>query len=318
MFRLKIARSAAEIAQLKSVWDALLTPASSLFQSYRWNELAALTFADREAPYFIFAETDYGAAIIPAVIDVQSKYMSFAGERLFDYRDYLAIGDEAVLRRAWQELLVLDLPISVTAICHAKAPMWERIPKSFFSRSPRLEARSISSQDFAHHHSRAFSRLRKLQRMGLMIGQYSGESKIVRQIYERRAGQSSSGELFSDPRRAEFMIAACRAEGSRCEVFTLEHGSTLAAALVTFRDGNFRRFYTIYYDHSWARYSPGISLLFEVARGALEQGLSFDLMTGEQSYKLRVAQTTADLFRVEASAKELRDAIAGTGVQRAA
>lgn len=318
MFRLKIARSAAEIAQLNSVWDALLTQSTSLFQSYRWNELAALTFADREAPYFIFTETDYGAAIIPAVIDVQSKCINFAGERLFDYRDYVAAGDDAVLRRGWHEILVLDLPICVTAICRPHAPVWERMPKSFFSRAPQLEAQSISSEEFARKHSRAFSRLRKLQRMGLMIGQYSGESKIVRQIYERRAGQSGPGELFSDPRRVEFMIAACRAEGARCEVFTLEHGSTLAAALVTFRDGNFRRFYTIYYDHSWARYSPGISLLFEVARRALEQGLSFDLMTGEQSYKMRVAQTAADLFRVEASAKELRDAITGTGVQRAA
>ena len=154
--------------------------------------------------------------------------------------------------------------------------------------------------------------------MGLLIRQYSGESRVVRSIYERRAQQSGERELFHDPQRVEFMIAVCREEGARCEVFTLEHGSTLAAALVTFRDGNFRRFYTTYYDHAWARYSPGVSLLFEISRRSIEDGLGFDLMTGEQSFKTRIAQTAQDLFQVNASATQLRSVIAGSPIEQAA
>lgn len=313
-----MARSAAEITELSSVWDTLLSRDATLFQSYRWNRLAAQVFADREKPCFVLAEDDNGAAIIPAVIEQHSRSISFAGECLFDYRDYLARGDQVALIRAWLELVAVNLPMSITAICRTDGPIWERMPKAFFSRAPRLENRSISSEEFVHKHSRAFSRLRKLERMGLSVRQYSGESPVVRCIYEWRAQRSLEGELFHDPRRVEFMIAACREEGSRCEVFTLEHGSTLAAALVTFRDGAFRRFYTIYYDHAWGRYSPGISLMFEISRRSLEEGLSFDLMTGEQAYKTRIAQTEQDLFRVNASATELRDVITGASIRRAA
>jgi CelD/BcsL family acetyltransferase involved in cellulose biosynthesis len=114
-------------------------------------------------------------------------------------------------------------------------------------------------------------------------------------------------------------VAACRQEGSRCEIFTLEHGSSLAAALVTFRDEEVRRFYTIYYDHAWRRFSPGISLLFEVSRRTLEQRLSFDLMTGEQAYKMRIANGALDLFEVRASALELREAFSeAAAVEQAA
>ena len=318
MFRLIVARSASEIAHLSSVWDSLWTSEMSLFQSYRWNGLAAQVFAEREEPYFVFAENDNGAAIIPAVIERHSRSIGFAGECLFDYRDYLARGDRAPLLRAWHELVALDLPMGVTAICRTEAPIWDRIPKAFFSRAPRLESRSMSADEFVHKHSRAFSRLRKLLRIGLSIGQYSGDSPVVRRIYERRAQQSAEGELFHDPRRVEFMIAVCRAEGTRCEIFTLEHGSTLAAALVTFRDDSFRRFYTTYYDHAWKRYSPGTSLLFEISRRSLEEELSCDLLTGEQSYKTRIAQTAQDLFRVNASAREFRDVVIGAAIKRAA
>ena len=103
------------------------------------------------------------------------------------------------------------------------------------------------------------------------------------------------------------MIAACSTEASRCEIFALEHGSTLAAALVTFRDADWRRFYTIFYDRQWARFSPGVSLLFEIARRSLEQGINVDLMTGEQPYKMRVAQSAQELFNVKATAAELRE-----------
>ena len=244
MLRLKVARNAADIAELSSVWDALRGSEATLFQSFRWNQMAAQQFADRENPYFIFAEDDNGAAIIPAVIQLRSGSLNFAGEYLFDYRDYLAQGDNAVLTPAWQELLALDLPLSVTAICRDSGPIWGKVPKNFFSRAPRLESHAISAEDFVHQHSRAFSRLRKLLRIGLSITQYSGDSRIVRDIYERRAQQSEEGEVFRDRRRVEFMIAICREEGARCEVFALEHGSSLASAQVTFRDGDFRRFST--------------------------------------------------------------------------
>jgi CelD/BcsL family acetyltransferase involved in cellulose biosynthesis len=205
-------------------------------------------------------------------------------------------------------LAELKLPLSIAAINSSEAAGWDRLPKEHFSTAPQLLNREITAEDFARRHSRAFSRLRKLQRIGLHLCQYSGSSPIVRQIYARRAQQSDGEDLFRDPLRVEFMVAVCREAGNSCEVFALEHGGTLVAALVTFRDHEFRRFYTAYYDHGWARYSPGVSLLFEIVRRSLEQGLNVDLMTGEQAYKMRIAKGRQELFRVNASAAQLSEA----------
>lgn len=307
MFRLKVARSAAEIEDLRFAWESLHSPGLSMFQSYRWNRLAAQAFAAREQPYFVFCENDCGVAMIPSVIDIHSKTISLAGERLFDYRDYLSVGDNTPLLCAWQHLAELNLPLSITAINRLNGE-WNRLPKTYFCGAPKVESRVMCAADFAKQHSRAFSRLRKLQRMGVRLSQYAGDSGIVRQIYERRAGQVEQNELFRDPQRIEFMVEICRASGRRCEVFALEHGSDLVAGLITFLDRDFRRFYTTSYHRAWARYSPGVTLMFEVARLSLEQGLNVDLMTGEQPYKLRMASGSQKLFQVNATAAELRRA----------
>ena len=319
MFRLRVARSAAEIDSLRSIWESVHTPDLTLFQSFRWNRLAAQLFGNREIPYLIVAENDNGAAIIPAIVRSNAQEIGLAGEALFDYRDYLAQGDHEVLFRAWQHLVSLGLPISVTAICRPHAAIWDRLPKNLFSRSPRQSSKEMSSSTFSESHARAFSRFRKLERLGLELKTYRGDSPVVRHVYQRRARQSQPGELFHDPIRLEFMVTACRNEGPRCEVFTLEHGSTLAAALITFRDEGYRRFYTTYYDRAWSRYSPGVSLLFEIAKRSLEQGLSFDLMTGEQAYKKRIAAGVQDLFEVKATAAELLDSLTSlTAIEQAA
>ena len=310
LFRLKVARSIGEIQELRPAWDSLHSLSTlSMFQSYLWNRKAAEIFADNEEPFFIFSQSDSGAAIIPAVIERHSKAIGLAGERLFDYRDYLAMGDPAPLIRAWHRLSELGLPMSVTAINRPQDAAWGRLPKTHFSDAPQLLHREVTPHDFTKKHARAFNRLRRLQRMGLRICQYSGDSPVVRHIYELRARQSENNELFRDPKRVDFMVAICREAGSQCEVFTLGHGgSTLAAALITFRDGNFRRCYTTYYDREWARYSPGVSLLFEVVRRSVDEGLNVDLMTGEQSYKIRIASAAQKLFQVNATAAEVSEA----------
>ena len=307
MLRIKVARTAAEIDALRSPWESIERGQGTIFQTFRWNRLAAALFGDREEPYFVLCENDNGAAIIPAVIRREGETLSFAGETLFDYRDYLAIGDPFALDQAWQQLTSWALPFSVTAIRRPEAVIWKRLPKTFYSRSPQLSPDDTSADQFARSHARAFSRLHKLERMGLEIREYSGTHTMVRRVYELRSRQSADGELFHDSRRVDFMVAVCAEEGSRCQVFTLEHGGTLAGALITFRDRRFRRFYTTYYDRNWARYSPGVSLLFEIARRSLNHGLSFDLMTGEQPYKLRIAQTAEDLFQVGATPQQMKE-----------
>src|SRR5690349_15768516 len=100
----------------------------TMFQSHRWNLWAAKIFGQREEPYFILAEDDNGVAILPAVIQAQSRTIRFAGECLFDYRDYLTIGDPAPLSAAWQKLASLDLPVCITAISRPQDRIWNFMP----------------------------------------------------------------------------------------------------------------------------------------------------------------------------------------------
>jgi hypothetical protein len=71
-------------------------------------------FAERERPYVVVAESDSGAAIIPAAI--RKNAVSLLGEELFDYRDVIAAGDAALTETAWEKISALGLPLEVKAV----------------------------------------------------------------------------------------------------------------------------------------------------------------------------------------------------------
>ena len=306
LIHIKVARSAAEIETLRSAWQSLWHPDLTLFQSYAWNELAAKIFVQREQPYVVFAESDSGAAILPAAINLERKHICFLGESLFDYRDYLACGQPGILQAAWAKLAELCLPLHILSIRRAEAPIWNELPKSPYSGAPFLEASSITPEQFSARHTRKGSRLRRLLRMGVEFRVSSGsDAKLAQLIYRCKGAQGGADSLYADEMRRDFMCSIVQKEGSNCEIFTFEKGSDIIAALVAFRDGNYRRFYTTYYDRQWARYSPGIELLFEATRRSLQEQVDFDFMTGEQPYKMRIATAVSPLYRVEASAEQL-------------
>lgn len=292
------------------MWESLWTPELSLFQSYRWNSLAAQIFADREEPYVIVAENENGAAIVPAAIDPRKRQVRLLGETLFDYRDYLSNGDPEALRAAWGRVAELRLPLSLTSVRRPEAPFWEALPKIPYGGAPYILCQSGTISMFNGSHTRLASRLRRLFGAGVVVNVHNGnDERLVRHIYESKSRQTGTENLFRDKLRIEFMVEIARLEASRCEIFTFERDSELVAALVTFRDDQWRRCYTVYYNHLWARYSPGMKLLFEVARRSVADGISVDLMTGEQPYKMRIATAVQPLFRIEASAEKLRQAV---------
>jgi CelD/BcsL family acetyltransferase involved in cellulose biosynthesis len=281
-----------------------------MFQTAAWNLLAARAFQSREAPLVVFVENDTGAAIIPAS-QLQSGQIGLLGDVLFDYRDLLAQGDESVARRAWEVLARHGSAFSTTALRGEKARLrWSAagFATPTFAAAPEVVRRDISAESFAAEHTRAARLLRRLVRAGAELRSYPGtESALVRRIYLLKAQQWLGREdnLFADPARVEFIVAAA-ALGNACDVFTLEQGSTIIAALVTFRDHGVRRFYTTYFDRAWAHHSPGVALLFEVTRQSLAQDLDCDYMTGEQPHKMRLATRAVPLFRAQASAAQLQ------------
>jgi CelD/BcsL family acetyltransferase involved in cellulose biosynthesis len=311
MLRIAILRSAEGLEPLRCAWERLYSEGHhSLFQSPAWNLLAARAFAAAEEPMVIHAENDCGAAIIPAC--VTNNHMSLLGNALFDYRDVLAAGDREVLLRAWQQVVLAQRPLSVTALHGDRSRRnWERlgVASTPFCNAPKVRRVDVSADEFSAAHTRSARLLRRLARAGVEVRTHrGGESVLVRHIYEAKARQfaGTEGNLFADGSRRDFMVAIAAADAG-CDIFTLETAGTLAAALVTFRDElhHVRRFYTVYYDHAWANHSPGIALIYEITRRSLEQGLDCDYLTGEQPHKTRFATHLSPLFRVKAEAAEL-------------
>ncbi|MGC2108103.1 MAG: GNAT family N-acetyltransferase, partial [Candidatus Korobacteraceae bacterium] len=301
-FNTTVARSACEMDRLAPLWTELLQQQRhTIFQSFFWNRLAAEVFPDRLTPYVVTVEAGSGAAIIPAAINHATNRMELLGEALFDYRDVLHAGDPETLRQAWLRVAACGLPLDVVALKFGTArERWGRFPLVPFAGAPCVERDQIAEQQFRAAHPRMGRRLRQLQNQGVRLRRSSGaNSTVVRHIYDRKSTQRDTNNLFQDERRREFMVAAASLAGSQCEVFALEtREEKMVAGLVTFRDGNIRRFYTTYFEPEWARSSPGMVLLHEVTARSLAEGLSCDYMTGEHPYKLRLAKSLRTLNKV--------------------
>jgi len=305
LIRKIVARSSAEMDRLRPVWTELERSGShTLFQSFAWNRLAANIFAAREEPYVVCMHTDSGAAIIPAAI--VDFGVTLLGEALFDYRDVLHVGDPELLRLAWQEIAALKLPLFFTALRGEQCSLtWHEFKPEKFVGAPCVQLADMDADRFASAHSRLGSRFRRLLRKGVELQQQAAPSSdLIHHIYQLKAAQTPNN-LFRDPARVKFMTAVMEAACECCELYTLNWGGEIVAALVTFRDGDTRRFYGTYYDHEWAHFSPGIVLLFEATRRSLAEGLNCDYMTGEQSHKTRLATGSVPLFRIESSWENL-------------
>ena len=279
-----------------------------MFQRFHWNRLAAQFFAHQFSPVVCAVESGAGAAIIPAVINHGAHRLELLGEALFDYRDVLHAGDPDVLWAAWEMLADFELPLFIN--CVEGPENWEEFQCDEFARAPWVEARALTEQQFRSAHSRLARQLRRMQWRGVELFQYSGtDREVVRHLYRLKCEQFSGDpdNLFRDERRREFMVRVGVAEAENCQVFALEDPAQwVVAGLVTFLDGNMRRFYTIYFDPQWAMYSPGVALVYEVTARSLAQGVGCDYMTGEYPYKLRFANASRVLYRIQASTMELR------------
>lgn len=299
MIRLVLARTLAEIDDLKSTWEWLHSQQTdtTIFQSFRWNRIAAQCF-DSEQPCIVLAESDSGVVLVPSAIRRNSE-ICLLGEELFDYRGLLHIGDMSVVNLAWSHLAAMKLPLAFTPFCGTgDREHWDRFEVSEFCKAPYVGPET-SPDAFAASHPRLSRQLRRLARCGITVGHYSGENTtLLKEIYSAKSAPANgaSGNLFSDPRRIDFVLTAAASSTDHCTIFTLEAGTTLVAALVTFREQSVRRFYTIYFNPAWAHYSPGIALVFEATRLSLAEGLSCDYMTGEHAYKLRLATGSIQLY----------------------
>lgn len=318
MVHIRIYTSLLALEQLRRLWEFVRKQGQgTTFQNFDWNLLAARTFMHREEPFVIVAEASYGVAMIPAVIRPLDGSLRLLGEELFDYRGFLHVGEEEVLRSALGAVAQTGGSLEIVALreCDRNAVV-EDLPLQPFTIAPSVCRTDISAEQFGHRHQRLARNLRRFQRQGFEIRTYSGEnSSLLRAIYEAKA-QHDPASLFHDPLRVDFMVEAGRLLAARFEVFTLESGGRLAAALVTFREDAVRRFYTCLFDAHFAKLSPAMVLIQEITTRSLQSDLDCDYMTGEQGYKMRLATNSMPLYRLCATPGELTALTTGLSTLR--
>lgn len=296
--------------RLRPLWLALERASGlTLYQSYRWNHAAASILA--AAPCVVAVENDRGAAIIPAAIE--NGALTFLGDALFDYRDVLSSDDQA-LAAAWRAVADMNRPLRFTAL-RADSPhrFWSAGGLTPFCGAPMISLDDVSAEAFARRHWRQAKQVRRLYREGAKLVRAVGsDSALVRWIYEQKAEQLAGDpdNVFADRRRVEFMQQIAAQEGSRCDVFSFQMQGAVLSSLITFRDEPpsgraVRRYYTTTFDRRYARLSPGIALLYEVACLSMAEGLDVDMQTGEQFHKSRLATRSTQLYRVELSSEQI-------------
>jgi CelD/BcsL family acetyltransferase involved in cellulose biosynthesis len=302
-----IVRTAREMGSLRSLWESLYREGSyTIFQNFLWNLLALSAFSSREQAFVVCAHSPNGAAIVPAAVSRRTSAIQFLGEELFDYRTFLHRGDDTVLKSALAELAQLTAPLEIVAMRQSDAhPLYSGMTRQHFSAAPQIRRGDLNEDQFVSMHPRLARNLRRLNRLGFTLNVHNGDSsRLIRSIYQRKAEQDPDS-LFRDKLRIDFLVNAAAITPEVFEVFTLECEERLCAALVTFRDGNLRRFYTGWFDPAYEKHSPGLTLIHEVTRLSLEAGLDCDYMTGEQPYKMRLATRSETLYRVRATSHQL-------------
>ncbi len=307
--RVIICSSVWELELLRSRWEGICREGRyTIFQNFAWNLLAAKIFRDREAPFVVCAEASYGLVIIPTVRRLSDGTLRLFGEELFDYRTFLHHGErsEPLLRMALSTLAQTQECLEVVAVPEPeRSPIMDEMHFIPFTEAPLVDCQEISSEEFSTTHHRLGRNMRQFQKLGFEVRKYYGDrGDLLRNIYSRKAAQDPAS-LFHDPCRIEFIVQAGLQASHRCEIFVLEYGAAIAAALVTFRDGDFRRFYTGWFDPQYGKLSPSMSLIYETTRLSLAEGLSCDYMTGAQPYKLRLATGSIPLYRLRATPEQL-------------
>ncbi len=293
--------------RVRPLWERLRAAGEyTIFQSFDLNLLAAARFADREEPYVVCAESDRGAAIVPASLRRKDQTIRLLGEELFDYRMFFHAGDDQAVRAALGALAKLGRPMEIVALRECdRSIITDALELLPFAAAPSVDCAQISAEEFAAAHTRLARNLRRMERLGFELRSYDGaHPQLLRSTYTQKAEQSESS-LFHDAERVEFMVSAAGLRPDVFEVFTLEDGGGRAAVVITLRDGRWRRFYTGWFAAEFEKHSPALALIYEITRQSLASGLHCDYMTGEQPYKMRLATNSVPLYRVRATAEKL-------------
>jgi CelD/BcsL family acetyltransferase involved in cellulose biosynthesis len=170
-------------------------------------------------------------------------------------------------------------------------------------------------QGFAHYAARINDRsslVRATWRRRRQLAREMGRVRFVYQVDDSAAlgtlmklkslqySRTGVRDLFADRWTSEIVETIFRARGPQLSgvLSLLLVDERIAAALLSLRSTRVQHCWFSAYDVQFARWSPGIILLLELAKAASTRGIEIvDLGMGTYSYKTRLATGRVDLLR---------------------
>jgi hypothetical protein len=251
----------------------------------------------REAEIAVWISDDPPLVVPLALRDGQ---VGFVGEGLFDYIDLIGGASpraereaaEAVSQLAWRSSQCTGVPASTP-----HGAYWSTLAGGgqAYSAAP---VRS-SGGDLAREHPRAERRWAAAQ-VELARAEEGGERRrcLAWLLDHKARALAASGAVNVLGRREQaWLVAMVEREPGLSELWSLRRKGEMLAAMLCWRSAAVRYAYTISYDARAAALSPGVLALYGVLRHTMNEGRSFNFLTGEQEFKLRFATHREPLLR---------------------
>ncbi len=116
-----------------------------------------------------------------------------------------------------------------------------------------------------------------------------------------RQAPGEKGAFMTDP-MAEFFASLLDVPGAKVDLLVTDGGGDPVAAAMGFATDGAYFLYNSAYDPSHGAASPGVVLLTELIRRAIERGAGrFDFLKGDEEYKYRLGAVPRPLFVLEAT-----------------
>ncbi|MDD4616427.1 MAG: GNAT family N-acetyltransferase [Alphaproteobacteria bacterium] len=304
-----------EAQKLAPEWQALYERAGSpLFRDFNSFENWWRTLGQEEAfqIYIAIAKTPSGElrAVLPLVIRKRGIFsiIEQAGQEVFDNGDVLATNKEdaaALIHYIAGEdshdiAFIRDIrenDLSTQALASSmqlhKQHKNHFLILDFASGSEWYAAQSRKFRSDVHRKSKKLGDLGELQYGVWRRGQEPPEA-VVDSLYEQKKAWALSrglSEIFILRERMKNFLRGLVLDSAQKDILYLawlKCGDKIIACHLGFVKNNALSLYMTSYDEAFSRFSPGLLLIAETIKEAIDEGLGeLDYMRGEEEYKLR-------------------------------
>lgn len=319
--------TAPDLSPLAAVWARAAQPQpASCFQSFAFAQCWARIYGGQARILVLHSAAP--AWVLPFA--VRQGALSMLGHGLFDYADVVGAPAVAEAARAqargiaakllsfagWEALDICAVPgdspfvgfwraLAAAITAPGIEPVLAR-----YSAAPRLDLRAqpgrpagAQPEDLDRRHSRAAARLRRAQRVSRLgpVREPAARRQLLLWMLEQkeRRLQSQGRSNVLQTAEAAWLEQMVMGDPETAELWAYAHAAAPVAGFLTFLAASVRYGYLLAFDPAQARQSPAIELLYFVLRQTAAEGRDFDFLTGEQAYKLRFANASRPLLRLQ-------------------